>query len=202
MASQPVYETDTHGHVVWGTQTSTFHSLTTTSPTNAVCFQCSTAPAPWVSVTYGIYLCITCAGLHRELGVHLSFVRSTTLDKWTPHQMHRMVLGGNAAAAAALAVPFAAFPSPHQMHDLYSSPEALAYRQALDAAVERDLGPKPSSSALSSLPGQTPHTNDSTMTDAQSAAFYAKFQNATAISSADINGDPQPQDSGCCCSLM
>lgn len=37
----------------------------------------------WASISNGVFLCLACSGLHRGLGVHISQVRSLTLDSWT-----------------------------------------------------------------------------------------------------------------------
>ncbi|CAA6655778.1 unnamed protein product [Spirodela intermedia] len=49
-------------------------------PGNDVCAECSTPEPDWASLNLGVLLCIECSGVHRNLGVHISKVRSLTLD--------------------------------------------------------------------------------------------------------------------------
>lgn len=47
-----------------------------------------------------MFLCIRCAGIHRNLGVHISRVKSVNLDSWTPEQVVSLQLMGNSRARA------------------------------------------------------------------------------------------------------
>ncbi|XP_041118737.1 arf-GAP with coiled-coil, ANK repeat and PH domain-containing protein 2-like isoform X5 [Polyodon spathula] len=62
---------------------------------NASCCDCGMAEPRWASINLGITLCIECSGIHRSLGVHLSKVRSLTLDSWEPELLKVMCELGN-----------------------------------------------------------------------------------------------------------
>lgn len=54
---------------------------------NKYCVDCDAKGPRWASWNLGVFLCIRCAGIHRNLGVHISRVKSVNLDSWTPEQV-------------------------------------------------------------------------------------------------------------------
>ncbi|KAK9052640.1 hypothetical protein SSX86_029270 [Deinandra increscens subsp. villosa] len=66
-------------------------------PGNDLCAECSAPEPDWASLNLGILMCIECSGVHRNLGVHISKVRSINLDVkvWEPSVMELFQNLGN-----------------------------------------------------------------------------------------------------------
>ncbi|XP_018318650.1 stromal membrane-associated protein 1-like [Agrilus planipennis] len=67
---------------------------------NKYCVDCDAKGPRWASWNLGVFLCIRCAGIHRNLGVHISKVKSVNLDAWTPEQVVSLQQMGNSRARA------------------------------------------------------------------------------------------------------
>lgn len=56
----------------------------------------------WASINMGILVCIECSGVHRQLGSHISRVRSLELDEWPAGHIAVMTALGNRLANSVL----------------------------------------------------------------------------------------------------
>eukprot|EP00310_Coccolithus_braarudii_P018557 CAMPEP_0183353456 /NCGR_PEP_ID=MMETSP0164_2-20130417/33264_1 /TAXON_ID=221442 /ORGANISM="Coccolithus pelagicus ssp braarudi, Strain PLY182g" /LENGTH=163 /DNA_ID=CAMNT_0025526127 /DNA_START=57 /DNA_END=544 /DNA_ORIENTATION=+ len=71
-------------------------------PANIQCADCPIrlAQNAWASINLGQFICFQCSGIHRNLGVHISKVRSLNLDSWNDDWVANMERWSNVRAAA------------------------------------------------------------------------------------------------------
>eukprot|EP00761_Pharyngomonas_kirbyi_P012091 gb/GECH01012118.1/.p1 GENE.gb/GECH01012118.1/~~gb/GECH01012118.1/.p1 ORF type:complete len:387 (+),score=91.93 gb/GECH01012118.1/:1-1161(+) len=121
---------------------------------NNVCFDCSTRNPKWASVNNGVFICLECAGVHRSIGVHLSFVRSVDFDQWKPHEIQLMKNAGNDKAKK--------FFQSHGIAKLpidkkYKTTAAIKWREKLKTGTDKT---KPKATTVSEEQPQQPEPVD------------------------------------------
>lgn len=65
---------------------------------NAKCADCGAHGTRWLTMNHGSHICIRCSGIHRSLGVHISKVKSASMDKITDAEVAVFRMMGNKVA--------------------------------------------------------------------------------------------------------
>lgn len=158
---------------------------------NGICCDCGTRDPEWASVSHGIYLSIEASGVHRSLGVRMSYVQSTCMDSWKPLHLRMMELGGNQRFVTCMREH--GVPEDMTIRQKYSTRAAEWYRANLRAMAE-DITPPPAlPPGIGHLPaeGATSSTPEQLILD----QVFAKtpLQNDVSVGGvhAGVSGRPQ-----------
>lgn len=104
------------------------------------CFECNgVCSLSWFCLPYGITVCIDCAGTHRCLGIHISFIRHWTMDLWNMKQLIYVVLGGQARANKEIGFLKSKYQGKDKLEsarNFYNSPEVIEFVKKIQKEYE------------------------------------------------------------------
>jgi hypothetical protein len=134
-------------------------------PENRECFDCLAKQPRWASTNLGVFFCLRCAGIHRSLGVHISKVKSTTMDLWEESMVQccERIGNGNGKMLYEARLP-ASYRKPESSTDTAVVERILRQKYELKSFYapeyeelrERMLAASPHTSAPTPVPSATP----------------------------------------------
>lgn len=158
---------------------------------NSQCIDCSSSNPTWTSLSHGTLICMECSGRHRGLGVHISFVRSLDLDRFTDSDNKKMLMGGNQQCIEFFASHGVNFDKNKngntriRIAERYDSNVARLYREVLKARLEGRPEPTHSDSPMKS-------NHDSSSSQKGGSAL-----SASGASARRVPNNPSPSASQC-----
>ncbi|OAV96191.1 hypothetical protein PTTG_26413 [Puccinia triticina 1-1 BBBD Race 1] len=138
-------------------------------PANQTCADCLARNPRWAAWNLGIFICLRCAAIHRNLGTHISKVKSVSLDSWTKEQLQPMKQLGNLRA--------------NQIYNPHRPPQPLEKYIRAKYQAKRFMAPQPTTTtSRTDSPLSRPSPSAVPASPAQSAPPHpaGRIQNSTA----------------------
>jgi ADP-ribosylation factor GTPase-activating protein 1 len=162
---------------------------------NKKCFDCDAPNPQWASPKYGIFICLECAGVHRGLGVHISFVRSISMDQFKPDEMERMEKGGNQRAHEFFDKAGMARDTP--IKQKYNSVVARNYMNYLTSEIEgTEYVPEKEGATPSVAPSKSRDSSRSGESDLTPQGSNVAFFEGLGAKNASRSADVRPSEGG------